>query len=169
MSTPAADMGALVIEHLPALRRYARTLKRTADQADDLVQDTIERALARAELFQPGTNLRAWLLTMMRNIFITGVRKAALRRTYAAELMALERRVSPASQADIVLLKDSLAVMARLSPGERQAVKLLGIEELTYEAAAHVAEVPVGTMKSRLSRGRDSLRALVDGGSRGAA
>lgn len=163
MSTAAANVGAQVIEHMTVLRRYARVLVRTSDQADDLVQDTVERALARADLYQPGTNLRAWLFTIMRNICITNARKMKLRRTYAAELMSLERHLSPAAQDDVVMLKESLALVQHLSPGEQQAVTLLGIQDLSYEASAEIAELPVGTMKSRLSRGRQRLRTMIEG------
>jgi RNA polymerase sigma-70 factor (ECF subfamily) len=163
MATVAASVGEQVIEHMTVLRRYARVLVRTQDQADDLVQDTIERALARADLYQPGTNLRAWLFTIMRNICITNARKLKLRRTYAAELMSLERHLSPAAQDDIVMLKESLALVQQLSPGEQQAVTLLGVQDMSYETSAEIAALPVGTMKSRLSRGRQRLRSMIDG------
>jgi RNA polymerase sigma-70 factor (ECF subfamily) len=160
----ANDLGLEVVEQIPALRRYARTLKTTADQADDLVQDTVERALGRMALFQPGTNLRAWLFTLMRNIAITQARKAALRRKYALELIAMERQSMSPSQIDTVLVKRSLAQIGALSAGEREAVTMLGVQDLTYEEAAAATGLPVGTMKSRLSRGRSRLREMLDGG-----
>lgn len=162
-------LGLQIIELMPDLRRFARKLTRTADQADDLVQDTVERALMRETLYQQGTNLRAWLFTMMRNISITQARKATLRRTYATELMSLERPTVMPSQIDTVLLKSSLAYLAALTPGEREAVALLGIQDMSYEEAAAVTGLPVGTMKSRLSRGRSRLRELADLSGAGAA
>jgi len=155
-------LGDQIVDHIPALRRYARVLVRTGDRADDLVQDCVERALSRASLYQPDTNLRAWLFTIMRNIAITQTRKDKLRRSYAAERMAMDRRAEAPSQADVVVLKDSLRMLGRLSRGEQQAVTLLGLYDLSYEEAAGLSGLPVGTMKSRLSRGRQRLRALLD-------
>src|SRR3984885_3825305 len=155
-------LGEQMIEHIPALRRYAHVLERTSDKADDLVQDCIERALSKASLYQPDTNLRAWLFTIMRNIAITQVRKDNLRRIYAVERQAMTRAYEAPSQTDTVALKDTLRLMGVLSSGEQQAVTLLAIEELSYIDAASVAGLPVGTMKSRLSRGRQRLRTLMD-------
>jgi RNA polymerase sigma-70 factor, ECF subfamily len=160
--TSSEGLGVQMIEHIPALRRYARVLERTNDKADDLVQDCIERALSKAALYQPDTNLRAWLFTIMRNIAITQVRKDNLRRTYAIERQAMTPRYEAPSQTDTVALKDTLRLMGALSSGEQQAVSLLAIEDLSYEDAANIAGMPVGTMKSRLSRGRQRLRSLVD-------
>ncbi len=155
-------LGKQVVEHVPALRRYARVLVRTTDQADDLVQDCVERALSRAALYQPDTNLRAWLFTIMRNIAITQTRKEKLRRTYASERMAMDRRSESPSQTDTMVLKDSLRMMGELSSGEQQAVTLLGLYDLSYEEAATLSGLPIGTMKSRLSRGRQRLRELTE-------
>lgn len=155
-------LGGQVVEHIPALRRYARVLARTADQADDLVQDCVERALSRASLYQPDTNLRAWLFTIMRNIAITQTRKDKLRRAYASERMAMDRRADVAGQIDVVALKDGLRLMQQLSAGEKQAVTLLGVYDMSYEEAAKLSGLPVGTMKSRLSRGRQRLRTMMD-------
>jgi RNA polymerase sigma-70 factor (ECF subfamily) len=160
-------LGAQIVDHIPALRRYARVLVRTTDQADDLVQDCVERALSRASLYQPDTNLRAWLFTIMRNIAITRTRKDKLRRSYASERMAMDRRADAASQVDAVVLKDSLRILGQLSAGEQQAVTLLGLYDLSYEEAASLSGLPVGTMKSRLSRGRQRLRSLLDPGDAG--
>ena len=163
-SQPSHSLGDEIIDHIPALRRYARVLVRTVDQADDLVQDCVERALSRSNLYQPDTNLRAWLFTIMRNIAITQTRKDKLRRSYASERLAMDRRSQAPTQPDLVALKDSLRLMAELSAGEQQAVQLLGLYDLSYEEAASRSGLPVGTMKSRLSRGRQRLRALMDSG-----
>ena len=157
-------LGDQIVDHIPALRRYARVLVRTSDRADDLVQDCVERALSRASLYQPDTNLRAWLFTIMRNIAITQTRKDKLRRSYAAERMAMDRRAEAPTQPDTIVLKDSLRMLGKLSSGEQQAVTLLGLYDLSYEEAAGLSGLPVGTMKSRLSRGRQRLRALLDPG-----
>ncbi|MBI3515927.1 MAG: sigma-70 family RNA polymerase sigma factor [Proteobacteria bacterium] len=155
-------LSAQMIDYIPHLRRYARSLVRTKDQADDLVQDCIERALSKISLYQPDTNLRAWLFTIMRNISITQARKEHLRRGYAAERQAIGRRSEAPSQAHTIALKESLRMLKELSPGERQAVTLLGVHDLSYEEAANISGLPVGTMKSRLSRGRQRLRTLTD-------
>src|SRR5690242_13625374 len=105
MQTPDKQLGAQIVDHIPALRRYARVLVRTSDQADDLVQDCVERALSRSNLYQADTNLRAWLFTIMRNIAITQTRKDKLRRSYASERMAMDRRAEAPSQNDVVVLK----------------------------------------------------------------
>lgn len=156
------QLGGQIVEHIPALRRYARVLVRTADQADDLVQDCVERALSRSNLYQPDTNLRAWLFTIMRNIAITQTRKDKLRRAYASERIAMDRRSEAPSQTDVVALKDSFRMMKSLSAGEKQAVTLLGVMDMSYEEAASLSGLPVGTMKSRLSRGRQRLRSLME-------
>jgi RNA polymerase sigma-70 factor, ECF subfamily len=167
IQTSSKWLGDQIVDHVPALRRYARVLVRTTDQADDLVQDCIERALSRSALYQPDTNLRAWLFTIMRNIAITQTRKEKLRRSYARERMAMARRAEPPSQTDVVVLKDSLRILGELSDGEQQAVTLLGLYDLSYEEAAGLSGLPVGTMKSRLSRGRQRLRSLLDPGDAG--
>lgn len=155
-------LGTQIIEHVPALRRYARVLARTADQADDLVQDCVERALSRANLYQPDTNLRAWLFTIMRNIAITQTRKEKLRRAYASERIAMDRRAEAPAQSNVVALKESLTLIDALSAGEREAVLLLGVQDMSYEEAAAISGLPIGTMKSRLSRGRQRLRGMID-------
>ena len=162
MTQPTNRLGDQIVDHIRALRRYARVLVRTGDRADDLVQDCVERALSRASLYQPDTNLRAWLFTIMRNIAITQARKDRLRRSYASERMAMDRRSEAPSQTDVVALKDSLRIISGLSSGEQQAVTLLGLYDLSYEEAASLSGLPVGTLKSRLSRGRRRLRMLLD-------
>src|SRR4051794_38173269 len=98
-----------IVSHIPALRRYARMLTRTADQADDLVQDCVTRALSRSHLYEPGTNLKGWLSTMMRNIAITGSRKAKFRQDGANEQMAMTPQVTSPNQLDRVVLRESLS------------------------------------------------------------
>jgi RNA polymerase sigma-70 factor (ECF subfamily) len=156
------NMGLGIVEHTVALRRYARFLTRTADQADDLVQDCIARALSRPHLYRPDTNLRGWLFTMLRNIAISQSRKAKIRQAYATERLAMGSVASPPSQIHSVALTESLELMKRLRGPERQAVALLGIFDMTYKEAADHSGLNVGTMKSRLSRGRARLRTLAE-------
>jgi RNA polymerase sigma-70 factor (ECF subfamily) len=166
MPNQVPSLGEQMIEHIPALRRYARALVGSGARADDLVQDCIERGLSRAALYQPDTNLRAWLITIMRNISITQIRKTMLRTTYAAELEATTRHVEAASQTDTIALKESLQLLEALSSGERQAIDLLALQDLSYEEAASLSGLPTGTLKSRLSRGRQRLRDLAHQGDR---
>jgi RNA polymerase sigma-70 factor (ECF subfamily) len=158
------DLGLGVLEHTASLRRYAHFLTRTSDQADDLVQDCVTRALSRSHLYRPDTNLRAWLFTIMRNIFITQSRKAAHRRNYANECMAMSSDTTAPNQFHAVALKESLKLVEALPSRERQAILLLGVFEMTYIEAAQHSGIKVGTMKSRASRGRAHLRLLSQPG-----
>tara|TARA_B100000614_G_scaffold240965_1_gene241748 strand:- start:255 stop:779 length:525 start_codon:yes stop_codon:yes gene_type:complete len=150
-------------QQMPALRRYALLLTGTDDKADDLVQDCMERALRKAGLFVPGTNLRAWMLTMMRNIFINQKRRERLATRYVETTARYEARQEPSSQVDHVLVREALALMSRLSEDEREAVRMVAIEEKEHAEVAALAQVKVGTLKSRVSRGRAKLRAEADG------
>jgi RNA polymerase sigma-70 factor (ECF subfamily) len=155
------DLGLGIVEHTAALRRYARFLTRTADQADDLVQDCIARALSRPHLYRPDTNLGGWLTTMLRNIAISQSRKSKIRQAYATERMATAPVASAPSQIHSVALTEGLQHMNTLRAPERQAVALLGILDMTYQEAAHHTGLNLGTIKSRVSRGRARLKALA--------
>jgi RNA polymerase sigma-70 factor (ECF subfamily) len=161
-ATSEFDLGRGILEHASALRRYARYIARSADHADDLVQECIERALARPHLYRPDTNLRAWLFTILHNIAITQARKAKLRHAYAEERVAAGPTATPPSQINHVALKESFRLMRALSAAERQAILLLGVHELSYAEAARHARIEIGTVKSRLSRGRAHLRNLAE-------
>ena len=154
------DLGLDILEHRIALRRYAFSLMRSADQADDLVQDCIARALGRAHLYRPDTNLRAWLFTILRNIFVSQIRAANHRRRYASDYLATESDVALPNQFHSVVLEECLKFMAELPVPQRQAVVLLGFSDMSYEEAAQHSGIKVGTMKSRASRGRMHLRLL---------
>lgn len=141
---------------LPELRAFARFLARDRVVADDLVQDTVLRALNALHQFQPGTSLKAWLFTILRNAFYeqrrrhtreTAVIEASLDRTEAAE-------PTQDLRADIT---DLQGLIWALTPLLREALILIGAQELSYEEAAAVCGVPVGTMKARLSRARSAL------------
>jgi len=150
-----------IVEHMAALRRYARFLTRNPDQAEDLVQDCIARALSRPHLYRLDTNLRGWLFTMLRNISISQNRKLRIRQAYAAERMAIGADATAPNQVQCVALGESLRLIKALRAPERQAIALLGIFEMTYKEAAQHAGQNVGTIKSRLSRGRAHLRTLA--------
>lgn len=126
---------------LPRLRIYALSLTRDRDAADDLVQETVVKALKGRHSFQPGTNLAAWLFRIQRNEFISGVRKQ--RPTVPVDLEIAERLSHP------------------LAPTQREALLLAVLEGLPYEVIAEHTGVSVGTVKSRVSRGRDTLERLL--------
>jgi RNA polymerase sigma-70 factor (ECF subfamily) len=163
MAIPAdRDFGLEIVQHMIPLRRYARFLAHTADTADDLVQDCVARAIDRSHLYQPHTDLRAWLFTILRNIFLTQTRTASLRRSRTFDYAAAVSGVAAPNQLHAVALKESLQLAQQLSAPERQALLLLGMFGMSYDEAARSAGVPVGTIRSRASRGRTRLRLLAE-------
>ena len=158
-----------ILAEIPRLRRYAFVLLRDQVSADDLVQDSLERALSRQYLFQPGTNLRAWLFTIMHNLHVNAVIKA--RRAPPAgttdDVAESHRSAVAPAQADKLMLRDLERALETLSEEQRAVVLLVGVEGLTYAETAAVLEVPVGTVMSRLARGRNRLRTLMNGEDKG--
>lgn len=154
-----------IVANVPRLRRYARVLLRDPVFADDLVQDVLERALSRIHLFKPGTNLRAWLFTIMHNLHVNqAIRAAKGPKTGSDDDVAesYQTAVAPAQTAGL-LLRDMERALAKLSDEQRAVVLLVGVEGLTYAETASVLEVPVGTVMSRLARGRQRLRTYMNG------
>ena len=152
----------LVEGEIPRLRRYARALTRRADRADDLVQETLVRAIAKSDLWQAGTDIRAWLFTIMHNQHVNMVRRAMRdEATVDIEQMSssLVAITDPTASRQLHELDTALA---RLPADQREVILLVGLEGMSYEAAAQILDVPVGTVRSRLSRGRDALRQLMD-------
>lgn len=149
-----------IVAEIPRLRRYARALAGDAVRADDLVQDTLERALSRFALWRPG-NLRAWLFTIMHNVFVNQV-KAVQPLAFPGDEAMPDLPVR-ATQADALELRDLSRALHKLPPEQREVLLLVGLEEMAYAEAAKVLGVPVGTVMSRLSRGRERLRALLAG------
>jgi RNA polymerase sigma-70 factor (ECF subfamily) len=151
-----------LLEHeIPRLRRYARALTRDSNRADDLVQDTIVRALAKAHLWQPGTDLRAWLFTIMHNQYVNDLRRAARQQVpIDVDLVAstLPATTDPSASRQLSELDHALG---RLSKGQREVVLLVGLEGMSYDEAAKVIGVPIGTIRSRLGRAREALRSLM--------
>jgi RNA polymerase sigma-70 factor, ECF subfamily len=148
-------------ELLPDLNRFARSLTRNEDDAHDLVQDCVERALNKRSLFQDGTSLKSWLFTLMRNLFISQKRRQAVDRRCVAQTHVEGWHVEMPRQADRVFLNETLQAMKKLSAAERQAIVVLGIHDAPQQKLAQVCGEPVGTLKSRLSRGRAHLRAQM--------
>lgn len=152
-----------VISWLPQLRRYARALTGDAAWADDLVQDTAERALARWAAFRPNSNLRAWLLTILRHLYIDQLR---VRREVAVDEESAPWRdlAAPPGEIDGLVLRDLQRALYRLTIEQREVLLLVCVEELTYQEASIALGVPIGTVMSRLSRAREHMRALLTEG-----
>ncbi|MBI4989692.1 MAG: sigma-70 family RNA polymerase sigma factor [Rhodocyclales bacterium] len=149
-----------IVAEIPRLRRYARALTGDVVRADDLVQDTLERALGKWSLWRPG-NLRAWLFSIMHNLFVNQVRSPRLIEYPGDE--ALPELPVRENQGDALELRDFARSLSRLPEEQREVLLLVGLEDLSYEDAARVLGVPIGTVMSRLSRGRERLRALLAG------
>jgi RNA polymerase sigma-70 factor (ECF subfamily) len=155
-----SDLPAIVAE-IPRLRRYARALTGDAERADDLVQDTLERALAKWSLWRHGSNLRAWLFTIMHNAFINQVR-APQAVDYRAE-ENMPEAVQRATQSDGLELRDLDRALGHLPLDQREVLLLVALEDLSYAQTATVLGVPIGTVMSRLARGRARLRTVLAG------
>jgi RNA polymerase sigma-70 factor (ECF subfamily) len=155
-----SDQDSLITQQVPRLRRYARALTGERSAADDLVQDTLERALSRFHLWRQGSDLRAWLFTIMHNIYVNQAR-ARMRRQHEALETEPAAEAVRASEPDWLELRDIDGALARLPDEQRAVVLLVGLEQFTYEEAARVLDVPIGTIMSRLSRARERLRALL--------
>jgi RNA polymerase sigma-70 factor, ECF subfamily len=142
---------------IPRLRRYARALMRDETEVDDLVQDTLMRGLAKRHLWQTGTDMRAWLFTIMHNQYVNYVRSSARGRHVMID--DAEPVLSHAAgQEKRLELRDLARAMAKLPLEQRTVVLLMGLEKMSYEAVARIVGTPVGTVRSRLSRGREALR-----------
>ncbi|HEY4372578.1 MAG TPA: sigma-70 family RNA polymerase sigma factor [Burkholderiales bacterium] len=159
-----------LVELIPRLRRYARALTGERFRADDLVQDTLERALAKWALWRPGTDLRAWTFTIMHNVFVNQVRRAALAPEVADPEAALELEDSGASADTLAQLNALDGALQRLPDEQREVLLLVTLEGFSYDEAAHTLGLPIGTVMSRLARARAKLAALLEGeGTKGAA
>jgi RNA polymerase sigma-70 factor (ECF subfamily) len=150
-----------IAPHIPRLRRYARALARDPHAADDLVQDTLERAINKLHLWRPGSDLRAWLFTIMHNVFVNQLRS---RQAHREESLDEDLLAAAASAAGSRLeMRDLETALALLAPDQREIVLLVGLEQLSYAEAAKVLDIPIGTVMSRLFRGRERLRLLLGG------
>ena len=152
-----SEFGRQVEQEIPRLRRYARALTRDRERADDLVQNCLMRALANEHRWQPGTNLRAWLLTVLHNLHVSDLRRSACEQSGREIAMA---RMMPAPRApDARLpLRDIERAIGELPEDQRHVLLLIGLEEMSYDQVAAILGRPVGTVRSRLSRARAALR-----------
>ena len=157
------DQDALVAL-IPRLRRYARALTGDRPRADDLVQDTLERAVNKWSLWRPGTDLRAWLFTIMHNVFVNQVRRAARDATPTDPAVLAELELADGSVAETLAQLNSIErCLAMLPEEQREVLLLIALEGMSYDEVAHTLGVPAGTVMSRLSRSRARLALLLDG------
>lgn len=145
-------------ENVDGLRRYALVLTRNADDAEDLVQETLTKAIAAAHTWQPGTELRPWLFRILHNTHVSGLRKARVRAAAAPDL---PEPVAPEHQLASIELRQVLEVLDSLPEAQRRPIVLVALEDMSYAEAARSLDVPLGTFMSRLGRGRAALRRLL--------
>ncbi len=149
-----------LVDLIPRLRRYARALVSDRAAADDLVQDTLERAWSKLHLYRRGTDLRAWLFTVMHNVHVNRVRAARPTELLEDEMPELAQRPV---QGDGLLVRDLERGIARLPADQRAVLLLVTLEEMSYEEVARTLSIPIGTVMSRLSRAREKLRLMMLG------
>jgi RNA polymerase sigma-70 factor, ECF subfamily len=149
-----------LIELLPRLRRFARTLARQYDDADDLVQIALERALMRYEQWDPGSRLDSWMFGIIRNAWIDEVR-ARQRRGPHFDVEEISETASSGPHGMEIDMMSVQEALARLPEEQRTAITLVLVEGLSYKEAAAAMQVPIGTLTSRLARGREALTALL--------
>lgn len=149
-----------LIALIPRLRRYARALVGDRATADDLVQDTLERAWSKLHLYRHGTDLRAWLFTVMHNVHVNRVRAARPTDPLEDGMPELAQR---ATQGDALLVRDLERAIAALPAEQREVLLLVALEDLSYEETARVLGIPIGTVMSRLARAREKVRLTMQG------
>ena len=150
-----------LLSWVPRLRRYARALTGSRDDADDLVQDTLERAWAKSGLWRGVTDMRAWLFSVMHNLHVDAIRRPRL-TTVPIDDDTPEIAVAP-TQGERLAVLDLQAALEQLPIEQREIVLLVALEDMAYADVAKTLGIPIGTVMSRLSRGRERLRALMDG------
>jgi RNA polymerase sigma-70 factor (ECF subfamily) len=153
------DEAKRLVELIPRLRRYARALVGERTTADDLVQDTLERAWAKLHLYRRGTDLRAWLFTVMHNVHVNRIRATRLTDPLDDEMPELAQAERP----DTLLMRDLDRAISRLPADQRAVLLLVTLEEMSYDEVARTLGIPIGTVMSRLSRAREKLRAMMAG------
>ena len=148
-------------QHIPRLRRYARALVGDRYAADDLVQDTLERAWNKLHLWRQGSDMRAWLFAIMHNVFVNQARSR--RQDIERNMEELPVVAVRATQGQTLELMDMERALMMLPDEQREVVLLVGVEQLTYEETSRALAVPIGTVMSRLSRARERLRQITAG------
>jgi RNA polymerase sigma-70 factor, ECF subfamily len=151
-----ATFGEQMVAQIPYLRAFAISLSGSYSVADDLVQDTLVKAWSHADSFQPGTNFRAWLVTILRNTYFSQYRKRS-REVQDSDNVHAEQIPVKGGQESSVAMQDVQKALNMLAPEHREILLMIGITELSYEEAAQVCNIAVGTVKSRLNRARAKL------------
>ena len=149
----------LIIPFIPNLRRYARALVGDRDGADDLVQDTLERAVRKFHLWKPG-DLRAWLFSIMHNVFVNQLKARKIAPSVEIDEAVIAAHVPTVTSVDVL---DMQRALLKLAPEQREVVLLIALEDMTYADVSRALGIPIGTVMSRLSRGREKLRHLMNG------
>ncbi len=152
-----------IIEHIPRLRRYARALVGHSHRADDLVQDTLERAYTKWHLWREGSNLRAWLFTVMHNVWANQMESG----NHVPPMVSIDEALDIADlprQDGALGIRDLEAALVTLPGDQREVLLLVALEDLKYHEAARVLDVPIGTVMSRLARARTKLRFAMSEG-----
>ncbi len=157
-----------MVAEIPALQRYGQALAGTRASAEDLVQDTLERAIHKFHLYQQGTNLRLWLFTIMRNLFRDQYRRQRKSREIASEIGHAAADSAPPDQLDRLINAEMLAELNGLKKEYRDVLMMVGDQGLSYDQAAEAAGVPLGTIRSRLFRARTLLAERITAQSGGA-
>ena len=148
---------------LASLRRFARALTGDAALADDLVQDCVERALNKSHLYDPARPLRAWLYAVLRNIYISGLRRSGRSGVVKnVDDLSDGEGAGPPAQEERLSAGSVTEALDRLSSQHREVIVLVGLEEMSYRDVAEILGVPLGTVMSRLSRAREQLRQLLE-------
>ena len=149
----------LIVPYIPNLRRYARALVGDRDGADDLVQDTLERAVRKFHLWKPG-DLRAWLFSIMHNVFVNQLKARKIAPQVEIDEETIAAHIPTVTGTDVLDLQRALGLLA---PEQREVVLLVALEDMTYADVSRALGIPIGTVMSRLSRGREKLRKVMDG------
>src|SRR5215469_2298922 len=161
--TTLPEFSRQIEDEIPFLRRTVRRWHREKADADDLVQDTLVQALANAHLWQPGSDLRAWLYTIMRNRFLAGLNRSTRSALALREIASTEPASTQHPSELRLLFRDLGAALRRLPSNQRSAVILIGVHEKSYDEAAQTMGTSIGAVRSHLARGRDRLRMAVRG------
>jgi RNA polymerase sigma-70 factor (ECF subfamily) len=158
------EIAGLIEPQIPALRRYAWALVRDNDAADDLVQDCLEHAVGRWHLRRRDGNLRAWLFAILHNLFVSSLRQRARHGPHVSLDETAAVPLTDGEQDGRLAVRDVLTGLQFLPTEQREVLLLIGVEEMSYAEAAKILSIPVGTVMSRLSRGRESLHRFVETG-----
>ena len=159
MTTPLEE---LLIQHIPDLRRFARSLERNRVAADDLVQETLERALRKMHLYTPSGPFIGWLNTIMRNLFVDRVRRRKLTTGISIDEAPRNEPYQNENQIDRLILKELRLAVDKLPVEQRQVLLMIAAQGLSYDDAARRLGVPLGTIRSRLFRARANLMHRID-------